>query len=62
MFIGSQNFPVIFLENDGGNGGGGGGVEVPVRGYKSREECMREKKRQKENKKKDGRPSDEMVV
>ena len=25
-----KNFPVILLENDGGNGGGGG-VEVPVR-------------------------------
>ena len=28
--MGSQEFPVILPENDGGNGGGGG-VEVPVR-------------------------------
>ena len=28
MFMGSQKFSVILLENDGGNGGGG--VEVPV--------------------------------
>ena len=37
---------MILPENDGRNGGGGG-VEVPVRGYKSREECLRENKNEK---------------
>ena len=37
---------MILAENDDGNGGGGG-VEVPMREYKSREQCMREKKNEK---------------
>ena len=47
---------MILLENDGGNGGGGG-VEVPVREDIRVEECMREKKIRR-----DGRPSDVVVV
>ena len=34
-------------ENYGGNGGGG--VEVPVRGCKSGEECIRENQKKKKN-------------
>ena len=41
---------MILPKNYGGNGGGG--VEVPVRGCKSGEECMRENKKKKKKKKK----------
>ena len=39
---------MILPKNYGGNGGGG--VEVPVRGCKSGEECIRENQKKKKNK------------
>ena len=43
-----KNFPVILLENDGGNSGGGGGVEVPVREDIRVERSVWEKMKKKE--------------
>ena len=49
--MGSQEFSNDLAGKWWGNGGGG--VEVPMRGYKSREECMRQNKKKKKMKKKE---------
>ena len=48
---------MILPKNYGGNGGGG--VEVPVRGGKSGEECMRENKKKKMKRKEESEAAKE---
>ena len=52
---------MILPDNDGGNGGGGG-VEVLVRKDIRVEECERKEKKEKKIRRRDGRPSDVVVV